>query len=136
MRVIIPPSSDPNASGMRSFDALMRTLRDMDTTAGMSTAVAPTLFITPDIRPTDVINRPVSRVLLDPAMASRRSPSKLATPVRNSPPLTIKMAHTVMTAGLLKPENASAGVIRPGQDQCQQHQQRHHVHPQAVDDEK
>ena len=36
-----------------------------------------------------------------------------ATPVRVNPPLRINTAHTVITAGLLKPASASTGLTKP-----------------------
>ena len=48
-----------------------------------------------------------------PAQGSSRRPSASATPVRVNPALRMNMAQTVMTAGLLKPASASAGVSWP-----------------------
>ncbi len=81
MRVTMPPSSEPKARGINSLEAETRALRDIDTAAGIRTAVAPTLFITPDMAPTVAISNPTSRLGRVPAILSRRSPIRLATPV-------------------------------------------------------
>ena len=46
------------------------------------------------------------------------------------------MAQTVITAGLLKPAKASAGVDEAGERQRRQHQQRHEVHANDLGDKK
>ena len=113
MRVMLPPSSDENESGISSCDTGTRVRRDIPTTAGRSMAVAPTLFINADIMPHVTIITATSRGTLSPASRKIRRPIKSATPVLNNPPDTMYTAHTVMTAGLAKPAKASSESTRP-----------------------
>jgi hypothetical protein len=71
------------------------------------------LFIKPDNTPAVSMMTINKRVLLFPPSLTSRLPMKPATPVRANPALMIKIAHTVTTAELLKPDSASAGETNP-----------------------
>ncbi len=81
IRVRLPPIIEAKANGMSSFEAAMRARRAIISTAGSSTAVAPTLFINADMRLTVSIKMIISRVWLDLAMRKMRTPKKSAMPV-------------------------------------------------------
>lgn len=85
----------------------------MSITTGNSSAATPTLFMKADITPAVSIITAISRSSPVPARRKTWRPIRLATPVRDRAPLRMKTAQTVITAGLLKPDIASAGVTRP-----------------------
>ncbi len=57
--------------------------------------------------------RAISRISPLPASRSTWRPTRPAMPVRDSPPLRMNTAQTVITAGLLKPDSASWAPTRP-----------------------
>ena len=89
IRVMLPPISEEKASGISSRDRGILACREMPTTAGSRTAVAPMLFIKADILPQVIMITATKRGSLLPARRMIRSPSMSATPVMNKPPETI-----------------------------------------------
>ena len=75
-------------------------------TTGSISAATATLFMIADMTPAVTIITMIIRVSLLPASRKTKRPMAFATPVRVKPPLRIKTAHTVTTAGLLKPDRA------------------------------
>ena len=112
INVFNPPSKEANASGISSREGARPVWRAISITTGRNKAATPMLFINPDRTPTVTMMITMRRV--SPPPANRRSPRPriLATPVLDKPALRIKIAQTVTTAMLLKPESASAGEIR------------------------
>ncbi len=113
INVFRPPSSAANANGISSLDGGIFVRRDISITTGRNSDATPISFINPESTPTVSIIISSRRTSLEPARRSNRRPSSPATPVRDSAALRIRIAHTVTTAGLLKPDSASAGVTRP-----------------------
>ncbi len=111
--VIFPPNRDAHARGISSFEGAVLVSLATLTTAGNNMATAPMLFINADIKPTPTMMTTVRRAEFWPAIRTINRAIESATPLRVSPPLTIKTAHTVITAGLAKPENASSIFTKP-----------------------
>jgi len=113
IRVIKPPSSELKASGIRSREGARPVRRAMSMTTGSSNAATPTLFMNAE-RPAAVsMITMTSRPSLSPESLSTWRPRIPATPVRESPPLKMNTAQTVITAGLLKPDTAWLGSRSP-----------------------
>ncbi len=91
----------------------MPVLRAISMTTGIIKAATATLFMMADMAPALIMTTTTRRVSLRPASRNTTRPIRLATPVRVSPPLRMKTAQTVTTAGLLKPARASFGVTSP-----------------------
>ena len=111
--VMLPPSRDEKASGIRSLAAGTLACLEIAMTAGMSTAVAPMLFMNADIVPQVSMIVATSRGSLCPATFRIRAPIMSATPVMKSPPETMYTAQTVTTAGLAKPSKTACAGTRP-----------------------
>ncbi len=89
IRVILPPSSDEKERGMSNLETAILVRREMPTMAGMSIAVAPTLFMNAEITPQVTMIVAISLGSLSPANRRMPRPITSATPVLNSPPDTI-----------------------------------------------
>lgn len=111
--VIFPPIREAQASGINNLEGGVFVSRATLTTAGSKIATAPILFIKADIKPTPTIINTVIRAVLFPANRTTCRAIESATPLRVNPPLTMNTAHTVITAGLAKPENASSMLTKP-----------------------
>ena len=75
IKVIAPPSSDEKERGMSSLETGILVRRAMATTAGMSIAVAPTLFIKPDA----TVTRTTSETAQTVITAGFAKPSKISS---------------------------------------------------------
>ena len=111
--VILPPIKDAHASGIKSLDGAVFVSRATLTTAGNKIATAPILFMKADIRPTPNMMIKVKRAEFWPASRTIYRAIVSATPLRVMPPLTMKTAQTVITAGLANPENACSRSTKP-----------------------
>jgi hypothetical protein len=111
--VSMPPSSEANASGISSFDGLMRARQARVTTTGSMTATVPVELMTADSMAVISMISKTSRPSPSPATRANQRPSRSATPVRNMPPETTKSAAIMITRGSPKPASAWLGVRMP-----------------------
>ncbi|OQB37419.1 MAG: hypothetical protein BWY05_00809 [Euryarchaeota archaeon ADurb.Bin165] len=104
IRVIIPPSCEPKASGSRRIDTGTRLDRAILIPTGIRRARAPTLFINADRVMTRPVRADTCKVGRFPTFI--RAPAITSTtPAFCSPRLITRTAATVITAGFAKPEN-------------------------------
>ncbi len=113
MRVFRPPRSVAKANGMSSLEGARFVRRAISITTGRNSEATPMSFMNPESTPTVSMMIVSKRTSPSPAKRSTRWPISPATPVRASAPLRMSTAQTVITAGLLKPDRASAGLTNP-----------------------
>ena len=108
-----PPRRQPRARGMSSREGGRPLRRASSMVAGSRMAATVTVLMRADSRLAAIIRATISSA--SPPLAKRcsGSPERWAMPVRVSPAERMNMAHTVTTAGLLKPASASWAVTRP-----------------------
>ena len=113
INVFKPPIREEKASGINNFDGWRLVRRAISIRTGKNRDATPILFMNPDRMPLVSMMIVSSFTSLSPANCRKNLPSLLAKPVLANPPLRIRTAQTVITAGLLNPDKASVGVINP-----------------------
>src|SRR5262245_54832049 len=110
-RVHLPPSTAPNASGIRNIEAGVLRRLAMAITPGIKTAVVTTLLMKAAIE--EAVNIMMISNLLSPSPANRWSlwPMASTTPVLKSAAEMTKKLVSVMITGSPNPRKASAGVM-------------------------
>ena len=111
--VVSPPSRQPNDKGISKREGGTRARRASPITTGSMSTATPMLFINAESPPEASMITATSAASLRPEIRSTLRPIRSPAPVRSSPSLMMNMAQSVMTASLLKPATASAGVTRP-----------------------
>ena len=112
MRVVSPPNSEPNESGISSVAGERPAFSAKLIATGIRIASAPTLFINPESTVTSATNTKTCR-LGRCRIGSRCRIRRCKIPEARIAALKIKTSATVTTAGLLNPVKASSGVTRP-----------------------
>jgi len=110
--VVMPPSSEANASGMRKTEAGIAFRRATWMATGMTSASAPMLFMNAESAATMPVSA-ASCTVTPPWSRSSRSPSRSTTPEFCRPRLMTSTAATVITAALLNPLKTRSAEIRP-----------------------
>jgi len=108
-----PPRRLPRARGINSLEGGRPLRLASSIVAGRRIAATVTVLIRADSRLALTIRATISRASLPLAKRCRGWPSRWVMPVRVSPAESMNMAHTVTTAGLLKPAKASWGETSP-----------------------
>src|SRR5690606_16042939 len=110
--VQVPPRMEANATGIKTFEGLRSSFLHIPITGPITNAVTVVLFIKAESAPVTSIVYPTKRVLLfttfiicEPTLSNK--------PVSESAPEMIKMDAKMIMKSLLKPSNASVGVIIP-----------------------
>src|SRR5215470_12210781 len=111
--VHLPPSTAPNASGIRNIEGGVLRLLAMAITPGIKTAVVTTLLMKAAIE--EAVNIMMTSSLVSPSPASLWSlwPMASTTPVLKSAAEMTKKLVSVMITGSPNPRKASAGVMTP-----------------------
>ena len=111
--VVRPPNRVAYASGINRREGEILVRRATSMTTGNIRAATPMLFINADSTAAVIMMTMIIAISRRPARRMTCRPIISAMPVRVSPSLRINIAHTVMTALLLKPANASLLETRP-----------------------
>ena len=98
---------------MSSREGGIRVRRAISTATGNISAATPMLFMKAESTPAVSMIMKITRSSPLPATLRTVRPMIFAIPVLVSPSLRMNIAHTAITAALLKPETACSGVTSP-----------------------
>src|SRR5690554_6354036 len=104
IRVMVPPSSDPNAKDISSKNRHRPDLRDIQISTGIKCIRATSLLINAEQSDTTRVRVITCNTALRPTLPSSRATAS-TTPPLTSPRLMTSTAATVITAGWPKPAN-------------------------------
>ena len=112
MSVMMPPSSEPDASGIRTRDAGFSVRRATCSAIGMKIASAPMFFMNADRAVTAETSTATCMLLV--RIRGTSGFIRVSTrPDRPIAALTTRAEPTMMTMSSLKPRNASSGLTMP-----------------------